>query len=123
MKKVNLCQVEPGPPAVRFSDGVETQNGRNENLAGVRLPSVIVGRIVALLESGEPLVDFPGNASGTLVPARSLVPIKVTETGREVALTFDNGDTGLPIIMGLLQATRSTSVPQREVRLDEESLL
>ena len=123
MKKVNLCQVQPEPSAVASPDDIETHNGTNENLAGVRLPSVIVGRIVALLESDEPLVDFPGNAFGKLVPARSLVPIKATETGREVALTFDNGDPGLPIIIGLLQATPSTSVPHREVRLDDESLL
>jgi hypothetical protein len=95
-------------------------NGKQE-VAEVRLPSVLVGRIVMVRESGEALVDFSGNTSGNLVSARSLVPINVTTVGREVALTFEDGDASKPIIAGLLQAPASSPVP-RELKLDDESL-
>jgi Domain of unknown function (DUF6484) len=64
--------------------------------------SIVVGRIAALRDSGEPLVDFPANTSGELVPARALVRLTAAEIGREVALTFEDGDAAKPIIMGVL---------------------
>jgi hypothetical protein len=92
------------------------------DLPEVRLPSVLLGRIVAMRESGEPLVDFP-EMLRELVSARSLVSITATHAGREVALTFEDGDSAKPIIAGLLQALQPSSTSQREVKLDGESLL
>jgi len=97
-------------------------NGKQE-LSDVRLPSALVGRIVAISQSGVPLVDFPGNTSGELLCARSLVPITATEAGCEVALIFEDGDAAKPIVVGLLQKPGSTPVSTRTVRLDEESLV
>ena len=90
--------------------------------AAMQLPSVLVGRIGALQESGVPLVDFPGNASGKLIAAQTLVPVEMPDTGRNVALTFEDGDPSLPIIVGLFQ-TPSTIMPSREVKLDDDSLI
>jgi len=95
-------------------------NGKRE-LPEIRLPAVLVGRIVLVRESGETLVDFPGNTSGQLVPARSLVPINIEEVGRDVALAFEDGDASKPIIAGLLQASQPTPA-RRELKLDDESL-
>jgi len=125
MKKLKTYEVAPETPTNgRLAETVVTsQNGTNgkQKLAKVRLPSVLLGRIVMMGKSGQTLVDFPGNTSGQLVLARSLVPIKPTDAGREVALTFEDGDTLKPIIAGLLQASQPTPVP-RELRLDDESL-
>jgi hypothetical protein len=49
-------------------------------------------------------VDFPGNTSGALVPARSTVPFKKLSVGQEVVLAFDEGDSSRPIVLGALQA-------------------
>jgi hypothetical protein len=124
MKKMNSCEVTI--PANRASARVvttrrPTRNARQE-LSEVRLPGVLLGRIASIRESGEPLVDFPGNTSGELVPARSLIPITTTDAGREVALTFEDGDSVKPIIAGLLQVLPSPSPGQRDVKLDNESL-
>jgi len=125
MKKTSICQVVSGTPTDgRLAETIEkSPSSANDKLASIGLPSVIIGRIAAILESGEPLVDFPGNASGKLISARSLVPITAAEIGREVALTFEDGDAAMPIIAGLLQTPKFAPHPQREVNLDDESLV
>ena len=122
MKKLEIDQViletqtnsaqneEPSAPAI------------SDRLREPRLPSVVVGRIAAILESGEPMVDFPGNSSGKLISAQSLVPITTSHTGRNVALTFEDGDPSLPIIVGLFQTPAAKS-QHREIKLDEDSLI
>jgi hypothetical protein len=71
-------------------------------------PAVRLGRVVDVRD-GAPLVDFPGNAAGPL-PARSLVALDpdalrdAARSGREVALLFDGGDPGRPIIVGVVQS-------------------
>ena len=125
MKKLNTCEVTipaNGGSAPAITTSRTTPNAKHY-LPEVRLPSVLLGRIVAMRESGEPLVDFPGNTSGELVSARSLVSITATHAGREVALTFEDGDSAKPIIAGLLQALQPPSTSPREVKLDGESLL
>jgi hypothetical protein len=109
--------------SARTEDEVENRANRSLELTEVRLPRVVIGRIVAIRESGEPLIDFPGNASGSLVPARSLTPIPLTKGSREVALTFEDGDASKPVIVGLLQGPQAVSAPSYELRLDDESLL
>jgi hypothetical protein len=102
--------------------GKRSHDPENSKLTEVSLPSVLVGRISAMLESGEPLVDFPGNTTDSLVSARSLVLIRSADVGRKVALTFEDGDPSLPIIMGLLQTIEPEAGRLLEVKLDEESL-
>jgi Domain of unknown function (DUF6484) len=124
MKKTSICQVASETPTNGRSVETESSaNSANEKLVSIGLPSVIIGRIAAILESGEPLVDFPGNASGKLVSARSLVPIAAAEIGREVALSFEDGDAAMPIIAGLLQTPKFAPHPQFEVKLDDEFLV
>jgi hypothetical protein len=124
MKKMNTCEVTipANGASVRVAAAPRATPNARQELSEVRLPGVLVGRVAAIQESGEPLVDFPGNTSGELVPARSLVPITAADAGREVALIFEDGDSSKPIIAGLLQALRPSS-RGREVKLDDESLL
>jgi len=122
MKKLGIDQVVVDAPTDSSRYGQTSAPGTTERLAEARLPSVIVGRIAALQESGVPLVDFPGNASRKLVAAQALVQVTTADTGRNVALTFEDGDPSLPIIVGLFQ-TPPTTTPQHEIKLDEESLV
>jgi hypothetical protein len=126
MKKTKTCRDEdemvregaPIPPSTTASHG---GSGSEQELGDLRLPSVLVGRIVSVRDSSEPLVDFPGNTSRQLVPARSLVPITNTEAGREVALSFEEGDWSRPIIVGLLQSIPPAT--SRTVKVDDEVLV
>src|SRR5450755_3967818 len=51
----------------------------------------VVG-IVAAFRDGTPMVDFRANSAGALLAARSTVTLRETDAGREVVLTFEEGD-------------------------------
>jgi Domain of unknown function (DUF6484) len=122
MKRLEIDQVLL-EAATNGSRDVEAARLRTaKRLTEPQLPSVIVGRIAAFLDSGAPLVDFPGNDLGKLVSAQSLIPVVAADTGRNVALTFESGDPSLPIIVGLFQPPYATG-PRSEVKLDDESLV
>ena len=122
MKKLEVDQVVVETPADVSRVRQDSRSRPTNRPLASQLPSVIVGRIAALEESGAPLVDFPGNHSGKLVAAQSLIKVTAADTGRNVALTFEDGDPAMPIIVGLFQ-TPSAAPPVREVKLDDESLV
>jgi hypothetical protein len=94
-----------------------------------RIEGVRVGTIVKVDETGEVLVDFPGNPEGP-VAARvtSAFAIKklkrAVATRQEVLLAFENNDPGLPIIIDSLhndveQTTGSEAFALQTEDLDE----
>jgi uncharacterized protein DUF6484 len=105
-----------------------------------------VGKVVGLDSQGRPLLVYPGMAktggskngdrarsakspeskagSGgeAPVPARSTVRVTASDAGREALIAFENGDLGLPIITGLLQAPEE--LPARiELQAGKEMVL
>lgn len=97
-------------------------------LPSERPPRAITGTIVGALqgldEAGRPLVDFPGNASGRLLPARTAVPLTTGEVGRELVLTFDGGSPLRPIVLGLLLPDPAGSAPEAvPVQVDGRKLV
>jgi hypothetical protein len=95
-------------------------------------PSVTVGRLTALIPGLPPLVDFPANDTGGLLPARTVVPLHESQIGCEVALTFEDGDFSRPILVGVVQSWDAppASSPQHvrhagstEDKRDPETLL
>jgi hypothetical protein len=71
------------------------------------------GQLTGLDGAGTPLVDFPGNTAGpvparlaTVLDARALQ--EAVARKQKVVLLFENGDPGLPFIMGLIQAPSAT---------------
>jgi len=66
------------------------------------LNGVVVGLLVELATTGEPLVDFPGNPAGKPVPAMATTRLTANNVGGEVALLFENGDASRPLIVGPL---------------------
>ncbi|RJG45618.1 MULTISPECIES: DUF6484 domain-containing protein [unclassified Mesorhizobium] len=76
-----------------------------------RIEGVVIG--VFLGFDGEaPLVVFPGNPEETAIPARSLTELTSTMIGTEVALLFQEGDPGRPLIVGrIVEPLRRSSAP------------
>src|SRR3954470_3007352 len=65
-----------------------------------KLGGVVIGRLIAIDDSGMLLIDYPGNPGKGSLPARSMVGLTREEVGREVVLMFERGDSQRPIILG-----------------------
>lgn len=64
-----------------------------------RIEGVVIGIFLGF-DGEAPLVVFPGNAKETAVRARSLTEMSFDMVGAEVALLFEDGDVGRPLIVG-----------------------
>src|SRR5216683_6339934 len=131
----DVMVVELEPDIQEFVEEIESQDGESaEPLTTHHSPlttpsdgAVQIGALAAWDDAGNPLVDYPSNPSECLLPARSTVPLKLTDRGRELALLFVNGDPGQPLIIGLLQppqvAPVSESGPALAAEIDGERLV
>lgn len=77
-----------------------------------RIEGVVIGVFLGF-DGQSPLVVFPGNPRETAVPARSLAELSSAMIGAEVALLFQDGDPGQPLIVGrIVEPARKTPVPE-----------
>jgi hypothetical protein len=76
---------------------------QSDGPAAHRIEVAVLGTIAGLARTGEPLVDFPANRSGRLLPARSTVLLSEEHIGTDVVLLFENGDRQKPLVMGIIQ--------------------
>ncbi len=76
------------------------------------LPATLLGWLTAPSTAAGLFVDFPGNVRGPL-SARTAVALddamvqRAVTIRQPVTLVFENGDAGLPIVLGLLQTPAS----------------
>lgn len=77
-------------------DSVSSSNGSIAN------GEVIIGTITGLDHQGKAIVDFSGNVTNKAISAISTVSISLQNTGRQVALLFENNDLKKPIVVGLI---------------------
>jgi hypothetical protein len=87
------------------------------------IAGVLVGRLVGLRESGEPFVDFPGNISAVALTARSVVLLVEEHGGREILLTFEEGDPERPIVVGLMESFSTETQRPVNVKVDEDRVV
>ena len=81
--------------------------------------SVVIGVLTGVNHDGKPLVAFPGNPTEASVVARSTCTLSEDDFGREVALLFEGGDPGLPLIIGPVHRGKETT--QSETQDDRGS--
>jgi hypothetical protein len=89
-----------------------TEKGRS------RFSGASRGILVALTESFEPLIDFPGNSGSLALGAYSTVALSKEDVGKEVVLLFEDGDPSRPIVVGLLQPTGRSEKQRAEIIVD-----
>lgn len=91
------------------------------------LPEVVVGELVAVIEEGcTPLVLFAGQPGTAAQRARTMLDLTGAHIGRQVVLSFENGDPSRPIVMGVLRSAgdRPLQEPgQVQVEADGERLI
>ncbi|RUU11532.1 hypothetical protein EOD10_18605 [Mesorhizobium sp. M7A.T.Ca.TU.009.01.3.2] len=84
-----------------------------------RIEGVIIGVFLGF-DDEAPLVVFPGNTRETAVRARSLAEMSSDMIGSEVALLFEDGDVGRPLIVGrIVEPSRK---PRSQVKRDGEQV-
>jgi hypothetical protein len=64
---------------------------------------VVVGTIVGMMNSAEPLVAYPRSEGGSPVKARTLIGIRQKDLGRQAVLAFEEGELTRPVVLGLIQ--------------------
>lgn len=74
-----------------------------------RIEGVVVGTLVGLTGSGEPLVNFPANRLNLALVARSTVGLGERHIGASLVLMFEGGDLQKPLVMGILHNPVSDS--------------
>jgi hypothetical protein len=57
---------------------------------------------VGINDSGQPLVRHPLDPSGRASLARTTMPIRPEQLGREIVIAFESGDITRPIVLGVL---------------------
>ena len=67
------------------------------------IDGVVIGLLLGF-ENGHPLVVFPGNPCDVALRARSLAHLDPSDSGREVALLFEDGQSDRPLIVGKIVA-------------------
>jgi hypothetical protein len=83
---------------------------------------VVIGTLAGFADSGEPLVDFPGNPSNASLAAPTTVAVGPDDLGRRLVLQFIGADLRRPVVLGLLQSPEPTpseaEAPAPDVELD-----
>ena len=111
---VMVVELEADADDAEFSDDIPVHKRLKSSDARSGNPGVLIGKLVAWDDAGNPLVDYPSNPSECFLPARTTVPLNQAHLGREVALMLVNGDSHQPLIIGLLQSSQAT--PPGETR-------
>ncbi|TPO11130.1 DUF6484 domain-containing protein [Mesorhizobium sp. B1-1-5] len=77
-----------------------------------RIEGVVIGAFLGF-DGSAPLVVFAGNTRATAVRAKSLCELSSDMIGTDVALLFEGGDPGKPLIMGrIVEPARKVPSPQ-----------
>src|SRR5260221_6546799 len=120
----NEMVLDDAPEAALSRSPKKREAGRSrieiaEPCGASKIAGVLVGRLVDLAESGETLVDFPGNTSHKPLTALSILALPKKTVGREVVLMFEGGDPQRPVVMGLVEDCGAKRRPV-DLLLDKE---
>jgi hypothetical protein len=103
----------------RAPDRLAPWSARAEAQPPPRIDGVVIGRLVALDDSGGLLVTFEGVPEGG-VAARAMAALGPEDVGRDVALLFEGGDPARPVVMGRMHGGGAHAA--RTVQADGERL-
>jgi len=86
-----------------MNDWEQTAAAGAGDVRAQRLDGIVIGMFSGFDASRQPLVIFPGNGAAAACVARTTAVLTADDAGCEVALLFENGDPGRPLIIGRIQ--------------------
>jgi hypothetical protein len=109
-------------PRTQAANGLAAEELLTPPSGPPRIDGVVVASLSGFDDGGAPRITFAGNPLRRPVSARSTVALGVTDVGKDVAVSFEQGDPGHPIILGKLwQAESAAATVQAAV--DNERLV
>ncbi len=87
----------------------------SEAAVGRAAHAVCVGMLIGLSDADGALVEYRGNPADHPLPARSTTVLGPGEIGRDVVLTFEEGDPTRPIILGVIRPPGPVDVSREGV--------
>ena len=97
-----------------------TQVGRTDEASSpTPMSGVVIGELLALGDSGvTPLVRYPGQPGTGAIAARSSVDLQGPHIGESVVLMFEQGDSGRPVVIGVLRGASGWPEADRPAQVD-----
>ena len=97
-------------------------------LPSASFANVVVGELIAITNEGRtPLVLYPNQPGTAAIKARTVIDLHGPHIGNKVVLMFESGDSGKPIVMGLLREGEhwplSEQLGRVEIDTDGERLI
>jgi len=86
-----------------------------------RIDGVVVAALSGFDDGGAPRITFPGNPLRRPISARSTVELNPGDVGRDVAVSFEQGDPARPIVLGKLWQPEPR--PTVQANVDNERLV
>lgn len=77
-----------------------------------RTTGVVIGMLIGF-DGANPLVVYPGNPSEAAQIARALCALSREDTGREMAILFEDGDPARPLIIGRIIEPTKQEMPEK----------
>jgi len=75
---------------------------------------LLIGKVIALSENGNPLIAFDEETKGVPVEALTTVALDVSSVGKDVAVSFAQNQGGMPIVMGVIRRLLDDVITQQQ---------
>jgi hypothetical protein len=102
-KDMMVVELEPETDVGEFAEETSAQDQPTLVNPPAENSAIVIGKLSAWDDAGNPLVNYPNNPSECFLPARTTVALNQAALGHDVALMFVDGDPRRPLIIGLLQ--------------------
>lgn len=86
-----------------------------------RMDGMIVGRLVAFLDSCQPMVIYPRQPGTAALVARASVDLYAEHIGQEVTLMFEDGDPQRPIVTGRIRMPSAWPTTEQPPQVDVDA--
>jgi Domain of unknown function (DUF6484) len=85
--------------------------------------SARTGQLIGLTDGGQPLVAIGSGDNAVVNAARTTVPLRLTDVGRDVLLVFDADRPNSPVVVGCLRDAGSASPTGLTIESDGETIV